>query len=62
MLLEIEGYESIGYLGAARVNEMQGNQDKALELYENYLAGIDAGAVLQKAMVEEKIARIKATL
>lgn len=62
VLLEIEGYESIGYLGAARVNEMQGNQDKALELYENYLAGIDAGAVLQKAMVEEKIARIKATL
>ncbi|MEJ2058829.1 MAG: tetratricopeptide repeat protein [Desulfofustis sp.] len=32
-LNDIEGYESIGYLGAARVYEMQGNSDKALELY-----------------------------
>jgi predicted negative regulator of RcsB-dependent stress response len=59
-LIEIEGYQDLGYLGAARVHVVQGNKDKALELYENYLASIDAAAVLQKAMVEEKIARIKA--
>lgn len=61
-LIDIEGYESIGYLGAARVNEEQGNRDRALELYENYLAVIDSAAVLQKVMVEEKIARLKAAL
>ncbi len=60
-LIDIEGYGGIGYLGAARVNEEQGNKNKALELYENYLAGVDADAVLQKVMVEEKIARLKAT-
>jgi len=60
-LVDIEGYSAIGSLGAARVYEMQGNRDKALELYENYLADIDPGAVLQKVMVEEKIARLKAT-
>ena len=59
-LIEVDGYQDIGYLGAARVYEMQGNNDKALELYENYLASIDTAAVLQKVMVEEKIARIKA--
>ena len=60
-IIDFEGYESIGYLGAARVHEMQGNSDEALALYENYLATIDSGAVLQKVMVEEKIARLKAT-
>ncbi len=61
-LIEVDGYQDIGYLGAARVYEAQGSRDKALELYENYLASIDSAAVLQKVMVEEKIARIKAAL
>ena len=59
-LIELDGYQDIGYLGAARVHELQGNQEKALELYENYLATLDPAAALQRVMVEEKIARIKA--
>lgn len=59
-LIEVDGYQDVGYLGAARVYEVQGNKEKALELYENYLASIEPGAALQKVMVEEKIARIKA--
>jgi len=60
-LIDFEGYASIGYLGAARVQEIQGNSEEALALYENYLATIDGGAALQKVMVEEKIARLKAS-
>ena len=59
-LIEQEGYQDIGYLGTARVQELQGNEKKALELYENYLATLDPSATLQRVMVEEKIARIKA--
>lgn len=59
-LIEQEGYQDIGYLGTARVQELQGNEEKALELYENYLATLDPSATLQRVMVEEKIARIKA--
>ncbi|MGI9536781.1 MAG: tetratricopeptide repeat protein [Desulfocapsaceae bacterium] len=59
-LIEQEGYQDIGYLGTARVQELQGNSEKALELYENYLATLDPTATLQRVMVEEKIARIKA--
>ncbi len=59
-LIEVEGYQDIGYLGTARVHELQGDIDKALELYESYLASIDPAAALQRVMVEEKIARIKA--
>ena len=39
---------------------MTGDNNKALELYENYLAMLDPSATLQRAMVEEKIAGIKA--
>lgn len=59
-LIEQEGYQDIGYLGTARVQEQQGHEEKALELYENYLATLDPSATLQRVMVEEKIARIKA--
>ena len=59
-LMELEGYQDIGYLGTARIHELQGNNDKALELYENYLTTLDPAATLQRVMVEEKIARIKA--
>ncbi len=60
-LVEVEGYQDIGYLGVARIHELQGNTDKALEVYQNYLATIDPAAALQRVMVEEKIARIKAS-
>lgn len=60
-LVDIEGYQDIGYLGRARVAELQGDPQKALELYQNYLASLDPAAALQRVMVEEKIARIKAS-
>lgn len=59
-LIDVEGYQDLGYMGLARVEELQGNRDKALEVYEQYLSTMDAAATLQKVIVDEKIARIKA--
>ncbi len=58
-LMEVEGYQDIGFLGSARVLELQGNREQALELYEQYLTELDPSDALQRVMVEEKIARIK---
>jgi predicted negative regulator of RcsB-dependent stress response len=59
-LLDLEGYKDIGFLGSARVLELQGNRERALELYEQYLVELGSSAALQKVIVEEKIARLKA--
>ena len=59
-LMDLEGYKDIGYLGSARVLELQGKREQALELYEQYLVELGSSAALQKVIVEEKIARIKA--
>jgi predicted negative regulator of RcsB-dependent stress response len=59
-LMGLEGYKDIGFLGSARVQELQGNVERALELYEQYLVELGPSAALQKVMVEEKIARLKA--
>ena len=58
--MELEGYRDIGFLGSARVLELQGNVAQALELYEQYLVELGPSAALQQVMVEEKIARLKA--
>ena len=60
VLMDLEGYRDIGFLGSARVLELQGNREQALELYENYLVELGQSAALQKVIVEEKIARLKA--
>jgi predicted negative regulator of RcsB-dependent stress response len=59
-LMELEGFKDIGFRGSARVFELQGNKEQALELYEQYLSELGSSAALQKVMVEEKIARLKA--
>ncbi|NNK13700.1 MAG: tetratricopeptide repeat protein [Desulfofustis sp.] len=59
-LIDLEGYKDIGFLGSARVLELQGNRERALELYERYLVELGPSAALQKVIVEEKIARLKA--
>jgi predicted negative regulator of RcsB-dependent stress response len=59
-LMEIQGYEDIGFLGLGRIHELEGETAKALEVYERYLTEIDTAPVLQKRLVEEKIASIKA--
>ncbi len=58
-LIEFEGYEELAYLGLARVHELQGEPDKALEVYEQYLGSIGDTTTFQRVMVEEKIARIR---
>lgn len=59
-LTSVEGYQELGYLGLARIHEIQGDKNKALEVYEKYLGLIDADETLQRVIVEEKIARIRA--
>ncbi len=60
---QTDGYQGLGYLGLARISEMQGDKQKALEIYEEYLATLisvtDQG---EKGLIEEKIARLKAIL
>ena len=60
-LIDVEGYQDLGYMGLARVEELQGNRYKVLDVYEQYLSTMDAAATLQKVIVDEKIARIKAS-
>ena len=59
----IEGFQDIGYLGLARISEEQGDKEKALEIYEEYLTTLmNVTQLSQKSLVEEKIARLKALL
>lgn len=61
-LKDIEGYQLTGYTGMARILEARGENEKALGIYGQYLAviGDDAEAASRKALIEAKIARIKA--
>ena len=59
-LMKLEGYKDIGFLGSARVQELQGNREQAVKLYEQYLEELGPSAAVQQVMVEEKIARLKA--
>ena len=59
----IEGYQDIGFFGLARISEEQGDLQTALQIYEEYLATLmNVTQINQKALVEEKIARLKALL
>jgi predicted negative regulator of RcsB-dependent stress response len=56
----IEGYKDEGYLGMARVLEAQGNNDKAVKIYEEYLGSIP-GELKNEQMtnrIQEKITRL----
>lgn len=59
---QIEGYQLTGYTGVARIYEAQGDFDKALGIYGQYLTviGDDAESSNAKTIVEAKIARLKA--
>lgn len=61
-LKSVEGYQLTGYTGLARVLETQGEFDKALGIYGQYLTILNADPEksLQKTYIEEKIARLKA--
>lgn len=62
LLKDIKGYEHIGYTGLSRLAEAQGNIDRAIAIYNNFLlqVGDDTAMVQVKEQVSEKIARLKA--
>jgi len=61
ILKEITGYEHIGYSGLARIEEIQGNYEKAFTIYNNFLLtlGDDPGAASARAEIEARIAQLK---
>ncbi len=59
----LEGYEAVGFFGLARISEEKGDFPEALSIYEEYLETLmNVSERNQKALVEEKIARLKAAL
>ncbi len=63
-LKNITGYESIGYNGTARIYEIQGNIQSAINEYEQYrgtLSG-DSTGTGEHAYITEKISRLKASM
>ena len=60
---QTDGYQGLGYLGLARLSEMAGDTQKALEIYEQYLGTLmNVTERNEKGLVEEKIASLKAIL
>ena len=61
-LSKIEGYQPVGLSGMARIHEMKGEKEKALSVYEQYMAtfaGEDRNDP-ERAFIAEKIGRLKA--
>jgi predicted negative regulator of RcsB-dependent stress response len=62
-LKNVEGYQGIAYGGLGRLRELQGDMAGALQVYEEQLGALSGSAnASETAHVEEKIARIKASL
>lgn len=62
ILKGFKGFEHIGYTGMGRIEESQGNIDKALAIHNNFLLSIGDDPSLAQAREEitAKIARLKA--
>jgi predicted negative regulator of RcsB-dependent stress response len=62
ILREINGYGQLAFTGLGRIEEMQGNFEKALAVYNNYLLslGDDPSQSQARVVFEGKIARLKA--
>ncbi len=56
-LATIKGYEHLGFFGMARLEEMQGNLDQALNIYQSFLEEV-AGNPAYPGMSEEITAQI----
>lgn len=63
LLKDIKGFEQIGYAGMGRLEEAQGNNDKAIAIYNNYLLSMadDPSFGQIQAVINSKIARLKIT-
>ncbi len=61
LLKEIPGYEQIGFSGLARIEETQGNFEKALAIFNNFLlnVGDDPSASQARTEIQSRIARLK---
>jgi predicted negative regulator of RcsB-dependent stress response len=59
-----KGYEQIAYTGMGRLEEVQGNIEKAIAVYNNFLLSIgdDPSFAQAKEQIDGKIARLKARL
>ncbi len=64
LLKEFKGYGNIGYTGLARIEETQGNFEKAETVYNNFLLSIgdDPSAAQAKTDIEARIAQLKAKM
>lgn len=64
VLKDVKGFEHIAYSGMGRLEEVQGNIEKAIAIYNNFLLSIgdDPSFAQAKAQIDEKIARLKARL
>lgn len=62
ILKDFKGYEPIAYTGLGRLEEAQGNIDKAIAVLNNFVltAGDDASFAQSRSEIEAKIARLKA--
>jgi tetratricopeptide (TPR) repeat protein len=63
-LKSFKGYELIAYNGMGRLEEVQGNVEKAIAVYNNFLLsmGDDPSFAQAKEQIDGKIARLKARL
>jgi hypothetical protein len=61
-LKSLKGFELLAYTGMGRIEEAQGNIEKAIALYNNFLLsmGDDPSFAQAKVEINEKIARLKA--
>lgn len=64
LLKNYKGYEHIAYSAMGRLEEVQGNSEKAIAVYNNFLLSIgdDPSFAQAKEQIEGKIARLKARL
>jgi predicted negative regulator of RcsB-dependent stress response len=64
VLKDIKGFEQVAYTGMGRIEEAQGNNEKAIAIYNNFLLSLgDDPAISQmQAEINAKIARLKARL
>ena len=64
ILTGFKGYESVAYIGLGRLEETQGNIEKAIAELNNFvlIAGDDASFTQSRNEIQAKIARLKALL
>jgi len=62
LLKDIKGFEQMAYTGMGRIEEAQGNNDKAIAIYNNFLLSLadDPAYAQVQAEINAKIARLKA--